>query len=186
MPPPDTWNRRSFLKASLAAGALIFFGRPDVSEARAGEGSEGRLALYNTHTDERLEIVYRDGRGRYDPAALGALNYFFRCHYTQQVAPIDPQVIEFLSRVDRRLGGGHEIHVISGYRSPEYNAMLVRQRKGAAKHSLHLQGRAVDIRIPAVGLDILKKTAQRLEYGGVGYYPKSGFIHLDSGRVRSW
>ena len=164
----------------------MFLGRPDFSEARVGGMPERRLSLYNIHTDERLEVVYRDGTGRYNPAALGALNHFLRCHYTQQVAKIDPHVIEFLSRVDQRLGEGHEIHVVSGYRSPEYNALLVREGKGAAKHSLHLLGKAVDIRIPTVGLDILKKTAQSLEYGGVGYYPKSGFIHLDSGRVRNW
>ena len=180
------WSRRSFLKASLAAGAFMLFGRPDFSEARVEEMPEGRLSLYNVHTDERLEGGYRDGKGRYDPAAMGALNHFLRCHYTQQVAEIDPQVIEFLSRVDRRLGGDHEIHIISGYRSPKYNALLVREGKGAAKHSLHLQGKAVDIRIPEVDLDILKKTARSLEYGGVGYYPKSGFIHLDSGRIRNW
>ncbi|HZR45724.1 MAG TPA: DUF882 domain-containing protein, partial [Candidatus Manganitrophaceae bacterium] len=79
-----------------------------------------------------------------------------------------------------------EIHVISGYRSPEYNALLIREGRGAAKKSLHLQGKAIDIRIPAVGLDILRKTALSLEYGGVGYYPQSGFVHLDSGAVRFW
>ena len=179
------WSRRSFLKASLAT-AVIFFGRPLRSEGGTTGLPEGRLSLYHTHTRERLEVVYRDRSGRYDDGAIDALDYFLRCHYTQKVVRIDPRAIEFVNLVDRKLGGGHEIHVISGYRSPEYNALLIREGRGAAKKSLHLQGKAIDIRIPAVGLDILRQTALSLEYGGVGYYPRSGFVHLDSGAVRFW
>lgn len=97
---------------------------------------------------------------------------------------MDIGVIEYLNAVDKRLGRNHEIHIISGYRSLEYNELLIRQGKAVAKHSLHLVGRAVDIRIPGVALPLVRQAALGLEYGGVGYYPRSGFIHLDSGRFR--
>ena len=99
---------------------------------------------------------------------------------------MDIRVIEFLNLVHKKVGGNYEIQVISGYRSPEYNTLLRREGRGAAKHSLHLSGKAIDFRIPQVGIDKLRETAMNLEYGGVGYYPKAGFIHLDSGSVRFW
>jgi uncharacterized protein YcbK (DUF882 family) len=131
-------------------------------------------------------VRYRLPSGAYDPDALAALNRLLRCHFSGRVASMDVRVIEFLNAVDRRLGGPHDIHVISGYRSPEYNAWLIRHGSGAAKHSLHMDGRAVDVRIPAVGLDALRRAALSLDYGGVGYYARSGFVHLDSGRPRFW
>ena len=99
---------------------------------------------------------------------------------------MDIRVIEFLNRVDKRTGGGHEIEVVSAYRSPAYNRLLIKKGRAAARHSYHIQGKAIDIRIPNTGLEILQRTALSMEYGGVGYYPESGFIHLDSGPVRSW
>ncbi|MBI4715677.1 MAG: DUF882 domain-containing protein [Nitrospirae bacterium] len=180
------WNRRTFLKASLA-GTLLFFGTAGRSGATIPDRlPEGRLLLYNTHTEERLDVLYRDPENGYRPDALDSLNRILRCHYTQQTAEMDLRVIEFVNAVDKQLGGGHEIHIISGYRSPEYNDLLIRKGRNVARHSLHLSGKAIDIRIPKVGLDILKRTAHSLRYGGVGYYPKSGFVHLDSGRFRSW
>ena len=148
--------------------------------------ARGELTLYNTHTAERLDVIYRSAAGQYDRDALGALDYLLRCHATGKVAEMDLRTIEFLNLVDKRLGGGLDIHVISGYRSPEYNARLAHRDRGVASSSLHVLGRAIDIRIPAVDLRELRRTALGLEYGGVGYYPRSGFVHLDSGRVRSW
>lgn len=179
-------TRRSFLKASLR-GALLSLGRPAFLEALiAGRLPEGRLLLYNIHTGERLDVTYRSPSGHYDPKALEALNYFLRCHYTQKVAKMDIQVIEFLNAVDKGLGGGHEIHIISGFRSPEYNERLIRQGRGVAKWSLHLLGKAIDFRIPGIGLRVVRQAALGLGLGGVGYYPRSGFLHLDSGRFRFW
>ncbi|MDR7420471.1 MAG: DUF882 domain-containing protein [Armatimonadota bacterium] len=147
---------------------------------------EGRLLLYNLHTEERLDVTYRDPTGTYDHDALAAIDRLLRCHYSGRVASIDVRLIEFLHAVDRQLGGPHHIHVVSGYRSPEYNEWLIRHGRGAAKNSLHVEGKAVDIRIPDVGLDALRRAAQSLGYGGVGYYPRPGFVHLDSGRPRLW
>ena len=154
--------------------------------AQAIQRPEGTLSLYNTHSEERLEVTYRDSSGNYDFEAIKEMNYFLRCHYTQKVVPMDIRVIEFLNLVHKKVGGTRDIEVISGYRSPEYNNLLIREGRGAAKHSLHLLGKAIDFRISGVGLDRLRQTAMNLESGGVGYYPESGFIHLDSGKVRSW
>jgi uncharacterized protein YcbK (DUF882 family) len=88
--------------------------------------------------------------------------------------------------VDRKLGGKRDFHVISGYRSPAYNESLRQKGRGVAKHSLHIEGKAVDIRVPGVKLSNLRRAALSLQYGGVGYYPSTGFVHLDSGNFRTW
>ena len=178
-------TRRSFMATSLAASTLL---RARVGRAAAlVPGAEpGRLALYNIHTREGLTVVYRNAMGWYDHEELGRLNRALRCHYTGEVAPIDIRVIDFLSAVDQRLGGGHEIHVISGFRSAAYNAWLVRHGSGVSPHSLHLVGRAIDVRFPALPLAQVRRAALDLESGGVGYYPTSDFVHLDCGRIRSW
>lgn len=180
------WTRRSFLKASLAS-AFALVGRPAwAQDLIVPSVPEGRLSLYNTHSDERLEVTYREPAGQYDPDALSAIDHLLRCHYTNRVAKIDIRVIEFLNAVDNRLGGDNEIHVISGFRSPEYHRLLRRTGRRVARHSLHLSGKAIDLRIPGISLNVIKKTALDLRYGGVGYYPRRGFVHLDSGTFRFW
>lgn len=180
-------NRRLFLKASLA-GVLLLAGRnPAFSKTATNMRlPEGKLSLYNTHSLERLTINYRDPKGNYSPDALKSLNWILRCPYTGEVANMDIRAIEHLNLVDKQLGGGNEFHIISGYRSPEYNSQLRRKGHHVAKHSLHLKGKAIDISIPGVGLDKLRRTALNLNYGGVGYYPGAGFVHLDSGSFRTW
>jgi uncharacterized protein YcbK (DUF882 family) len=174
-------TRRRFL-TSLAGATLLGAGvRPGAAAA-----PEARLALYNTHTRESLDVTFRDAAGRYDHRALAAIDHVLRCHYTGLTARIDVAVLDFLSAVDQRLGGDHEIHVISGYRSPEYNAWLIRHGHGVAERSLHLLGKAIDVRLPGVALAAVRDTARTMGLGGVGYYPASSFVHLDSGSVRSW
>lgn len=180
------WTRRSFIAASLATASTLLPLSRGRAAAVAPAAEPGRLALYNVHTRDALIVTYRDAAGRYDRQALDRLNHALRCHYTGEVAPIDLRVIEFLSAVNQSLGGSHEIHVISGFRSAAYNAWLVRHGSGVSPHSLHLVGRAIDVRFPALALDQVRRTALDLGRGGVGYYPASDFIHLDSGRVRSW
>ena len=183
------FDRRTILKAAVGGAFLLLSGKAFPSLAAAGAvspGPEGRLSLFNTHTGERLSVDYRDGRGEYNPEAVSAMNRILRCHYTQQVAEMDLRVIDFLNAVDRSLGGGNDIHIVSGFRSPEYNEKLVRRGQGVARHSLHLQGKAIDFRIPKVSLPSLREAALRLQEGGVGYYPGSGFVHIDSGRFRTW
>jgi len=145
----------------------------------------GTLSLYNIHTDERLEVTYRKASGEYDQEALTALNWVLRCHSTGQVADMDVHVIEFLNLVDKQLGGNNDIHVISGFRSHEYNQLLIKKGRNVVRNSLHVQGKAIDISMPKVDLPLLRNTALNLRYGGVGYYPRD-FVHLDSGRFRTW
>lgn len=146
----------------------------------------GSLNLYNTHTGERIITTYRDHEGRYDARALEELNWLLRCHHTDQDHPIDVKTLEFLDRVATRLGCDREIHVISGYRSPKYNKHLLSLGHRVAKRSLHMEGRALDIRIPGTDLPDIRRTAISLRCGGVGYYPRAGFIHIDSGEIRTW
>jgi uncharacterized protein YcbK (DUF882 family) len=99
---------------------------------------------------------------------------------------MDAAVVEFLNAVDRRLGGAHEIHVISGFRAPEYNDWLIRHGHAVARGSLHLVGKAIDVRFPGLPLGAVRNAARALGLGGVGYYPQSDFVHIDSGPLRSW
>jgi len=180
------WTRRGFLRVSLV-GALVLGGRlvcPPVTFAR--DLPEGRLSLFNVWTEERLDVTYRNEAGQYDLDALDDVNQILRCHYTGEVAAIDVRVLEHVNLVQAKLGGQREIHIISGFRSPEFNAMLVRSGRRAAKNSLHVQGQAVDLQIPGVHPKMVRQAALELGYGGVGYYPRSKFVHLDSGPFRHW
>jgi uncharacterized protein YcbK (DUF882 family) len=181
------WGRRTFLKASLLTVLAVSGGQLAWARDLLEDGlPPGKISLYNTHTSESLEVTYRDRTGEYDLEALQEISWLLRCHHTDEVCEIDVQTIEFLSMVDQRLGGNHAFHVISGYRSPTYNERLRQQGRKVAKRSLHLEGKAIDIRIPGVKLSNLRRVALGLEYGGVGYYPKADFVHLDSGTFRTW
>jgi len=183
----SSWNRRSFLKGAVL-GTLILFGYHPASavEYTADDGPEGRLSLFNIHSKERVRVTYRDRAGNYDLDALNRLNWVLRCHYTGEVANMDVHTLEFLNTVDKKLGGDHEIHIISGYRSPTYNKLLRNEGHKVARHSLHMEGKAIDIHIPGIGLDTVRKVALATRFGGVGYYPGPGFVHIDSGKFRVW
>jgi len=179
-------SRRNFLKLSLA-GALSWSSLSPFARAEEiPEPPPAELSLYNTHTGERLAVNLRDPNGAYDPAALEALNHFLRCHYTNEETVMDVCALEYLNQVDKELGGGHEVHIISGYRSPKYNDMLIKKGHRVARHSLHLSGRAIDIAFPAVALEEVHRAAINLRRGGVGFYPGDGFVHIDSGNYRTW
>jgi uncharacterized protein YcbK (DUF882 family) len=183
---PTAWTRRAFIGASLAATSTLLPSWRGRAAAAASGAAPGRLALYNVHTREAVTVVYRDATGVYNTEGIDRLNRVLRCHHTGEVAPIDLRVVEFLKAVEQDLGGDREIHVISGFRSAAYNAWLVRHGSGVSPHSLHLVGRAIDVRFPSARLAEVHRTALDLRGGGVGYYPASDFIHLDSGRIRSW
>ncbi len=124
--------------------------------------------------------------GSYDPAALARVNHFLRDFRTGDVHPIDPGVLDILFDVRTRAASDEPFHVISGYRSPRTNAFLRTHSTGVSKHSLHMQGRAIDVRLPGLPTRKLRELALGLRRGGVGYYPASDFVHLDTGRVRFW
>lgn len=180
-------NRRSFLKFSLAGALMLFGAKPVMADKIIDtEKPEGKLSLYNVHTSERLSVTYRTKGNDYDPEALRSLNWLLRCHYTNKTIDMDTNVLEYLNIVDNQFGGDNEIHVVSGFRSPEYNSLLKEKGRGVANHSLHLLGKAIDFFIPRVSLKNLRTAALSLQYGGVGYYPHTGFVHIDSGNFRTW
>jgi uncharacterized protein YcbK (DUF882 family) len=125
-------------------------------------------------------------QGDYVPESLAEINHVLRDYRTDQVAAIDTRLLDLLDRVQAKLGTSQPFQVISGYRSPATNHMLSERSSGVAKHSLHMEGKAIDIRIPGIHLADLRRTGLALRSGGVGYYPASNFVHLDVGRVRTW
>jgi uncharacterized protein YcbK (DUF882 family) len=178
------------------AGAMVFLVGP--SEARvqsrevspqqssSPEGQDHRLQLFNTHTGERLEIVYRRGE-QYVPGALAKLDYFLRDHRTGDVRHFDPRLYDILSDLTLSVGHpGGEIDIVCGYRTPSTNESLRAHTTGVAKNSLHIQAEAIDLRMPGIDTLKLRQAALGLRRGGVGYYPHSDFIHVDTGRVRQW
>jgi uncharacterized protein YcbK (DUF882 family) len=144
-----------------------------------------QLDFYHTHTGESLSVVYHDGNN-YDPAALMQINNFLSDFRNGAGHSIDPATLDILFRLRIELGGEGTFEIISGYRSPETNAMLRKQGRSVAKRSLHMEGKAIDVRLRGVKTARLRDAALKLQLGGVGYYRESDFVHVDSGRVRTW
>lgn len=178
-------TRRGFWRhgAALAGVAVL----PPWARARADGSEPSRtLALVHTHTRERLGLMYAVG-AEYVDGALHRLNHFLRDHYTGTVGQMDPLLFDHLHRVQVALGTASAYEVISGYRCPATNERLrATGGGGVAKQSLHTQGKAIDVRLPGVPLAELRDAAMSLQAGGVGYYPREGFVHIDTGRVRYW
>lgn len=183
---PSLWTRRSLFRTVAAGAALAVAKLALPFDAWASRLPDGRLSLYNLHTDERLSVRYRDENGVYDQEALHDLNYLLRCHHTNESRTMDVQLIEFVNLVQQRIGGRRDVYIVSGYRSPEYNEQLIKMGTRAARHSYHVSGQAMDVQIPGVSLRTLREVALRLGCGGVGYYPRGKFVHLDSGPFRHW
>jgi uncharacterized protein YcbK (DUF882 family) len=193
-----TWSRRRVLKAGgglagvSAAGLLLGTAR---SQAAANQGAAGgaehgliapkRIALLNLHTGERLETeFFRDGA--YVPDALSAIEVLLRDFRTGERHAVDPSLMDYLVQVAQMAKVDPAFSVISGYRSPQTNARLREQSRGVAQHSLHIEGRAIDVRITGVDCADLAAHALDLKRGGVGYYRASDFVHLDTGAFRTW
>lgn len=178
-------NRRSFLQAGaslLAAGSTVHLAPP----AMAALPGARSLALVHTHTGESISVVYAIGE-RFVSQALDHLNHFLRDHYTGEVGAIDPQLFHLMHRLQQTVGANQPFQVISGYRTTATNNLLRNTRGGGvARHSLHMEGRAIDVRLAGVALPDLRDAALSLRIGGVGFYPREQFLHVDTGRVRSW
>ncbi|MES9963753.1 MAG: DUF882 domain-containing protein [Candidatus Sedimenticola sp. 20ELBAFRAG] len=178
-PCPD---RRRFLRNSLViAGGLV--AAPALATVR--RTGERRIELLNLHTGEKERVLYWS-QGEYQAGGLDDLNHLLRDHRTGDVYQMDPALYDLVHDLGWQLDGNPRIEVISGYRSPKTNSTLRNKSKGVARRSLHMQGKAIDLRMPDVPLSTLRKTALNMQRGGVGFYPKPGFVHLDTGRVRSW
>jgi len=179
------------LSSLLLVVAILCFILPTGALAQergeATQQSQGHLLrLYNTHTGERLEIVFRRGE-QYIPGALAKLDYLLRDHNTGDVRHFDPRLYDILADLTASVGHPNgEINIVCGYRTPSTNESLRAHTTGVAKNSLHIQAEAIDLRMPGVDTLTLRRAALALRRGGVGYYPHSDFIHVDTGRVRQW
>jgi uncharacterized protein YcbK (DUF882 family) len=171
-------SRRWFIGAAGAAALLA-------TTPLEAATPVGRLSLRNLHTDERLDVEFRRGRD-YDRRALAALDHLLRDWRQNEMRPIDPRLFDMMVQIAARVGQPPNFGIISGYRSPRTNEMLRRNGRGAAKRSLHMIGRAIDLKLAGTRLSTLRRAAMELGAGGVGYYPASGFVHIDTGDVRSW
>jgi uncharacterized protein YcbK (DUF882 family) len=170
----------------LAVLALVFLCVSAANGTPTNGQSEYRLRLFHTHTGERLNILYRKG-DQYIPEALGRLDYFLRDHRTGDVRHYDPRVFDLLHDLTAELGESDaEVNVVCGYRTPWSNEFLRTHGHGVARHSLHMEAMAIDIRIPGVKTSTLRDAALALRRGGVGYYDSSEFVHVDVGRLRRW
>lgn len=177
-------TRRDFIKSSLhVAGGIILSSLPTSVHAAIPSLSRG-MHFYHTHTGERLRVDISD-KERYplDPLKV---NRFFRDFRTSEIHPIDPELLSIINAIRRETGSSGIIEVISAYRSPKTNKVLRSRSGGVAKKSLHMKGKALDIRISDLDSGTLRDVAIALKKGGVGYYAKSDFVHIDTGRVRYW
>lgn len=186
-------NRRSFLGLGAATlGGVILpsliapAAAANFKNGVIGEGAR-RLAFRNTHTGESFSGVYRVG-DKYLPDAFKQINYVLRDFRTDQVYAMDPRIIDIMYTVHRMTGQNKPFQIISGYRSPKTNTMLrgKSRRSGVAKKSYHMKGQAIDLRMEDYSTKRLRDLAASLRSGGVGYYSKSNFIHMDTGDVRTW
>lgn len=187
-------DRRKFLEIgglAVLGGALALswpFGREALASlpARTTATPAGRgLLLHNTHTGESGRCIFA-ARGGYLADGLAQANHLLRDHRTGDVHTIDPALLDLLHDLAERLGAPPEFEVISGYRSPATNALLRRSSQGVARHSYHMEGKAVDVRLRGVELPRLHRAALAMGRGGVGLYSGSRFVHMDTGPVRSW
>ncbi len=156
-----------------------------VGNAVVSAEGEKSLSLYNIHTHEKLNIVYRRN-GHLIPTALDQINHILRDRRNGEATTMQPALLDLLHQLQTELEHDGIIEVISAYRSPDSNARMAKVSRGVAKHSLHTRGMAMDIRLPGVPLENLHKAALDLRGGGVGFYPRDRFVHLDIGRVRRW
>lgn len=173
--------RRTFVKTLAGAMPLLAAPRHLVAHASATR----RLHFTHTHTGERLAVEYCD-RGAYLQDALAAVNHFLRDFRTGDVHAIDEALLDLLCDVADLTETTRPFQVISAYRSPVTNEALRHRNEGVASGSLHMTGQAIDVRLADVPLTRLRQAALAVRRGGVGYYPASDFVHVDTGRVRAW
>lgn len=176
-------TRRSFVKYSLQFAAGILLAEP--LESFAALAKTDHMSFHHTHTGERLHVNYSCDEGC-TSLTLDKFNNFLRDFRTGDIHPIDPDLLDILYAIREKTGSRGVIEIISGYRSPQTNKMLRSASSGVAKKSLHMKGKALDIRLTGLDTARLRDAAISLRRGGVGYYAKSDFVHIDTGRFRTW
>ncbi|HZS85635.1 MAG TPA: DUF882 domain-containing protein [Stellaceae bacterium] len=179
-------------RSGVTRRAVLFLAAGAIASAAACPASAAyrplavrTVALDNLHTGERVKTAFWEN-GRYLPEALREIDWVLRDHRTDEVRAIDPDLLDLLWHLQQKLRARDAFQVISGYRSPATNAMLAATTDGVAQNSLHTRGMAIDIRVPGRSLVKVHRAALDLGLGGVGYYPRSDFVHVDVGRVRRW
>lgn len=167
-------------------GAVMTLTPPGlVSTALAAQTKSRTLIFEHTHTGKRLRIAYASGN-TYLPEALRTLNSFLRDPYTGSIGRMDPKLFDLLYKLKIALRTDQPFQIVSAYRCPSTNAKLRKSSKGVARRSLHMEGKAVDVRVPGVSLAKLRDAAIASRTGGVGFYPEDKFVHVDTGPVRHW
>ena len=179
---PECRHRRRILGGVAATAAVL---QMPVAHANIRPLHGRTLRFDHLHTGEQLDTTYWS-EGRYLKTSLADINYLLRDFRTEEVHPIDPKLLDLLHYLQLETGNDNPFQIISGYRSPKTNAQLRASSSGVAKKSLHMQGRALDIRLPGTPLKTLHRIACNAKVGGVGLYTGSNFIHIDTGRVRYW
>ncbi len=188
----SAFDRSERRAADVGRRVFLRFGAAALTSAAAAPALAGlrptgdkSLALHNLHTGETVRTIFWSN-GRWNRQALREIDTVLRDFRTGESTQIDRGLLDLLHRLARRVEATEPFHVISGYRSPKTNATLADASSGVAKRSLHMRGKAIDIRLPGAELTHLKRAAVSLKAGGVGFYPESDFIHIDTGRVRYW
>jgi uncharacterized protein YcbK (DUF882 family) len=200
---PGGYGKRQLLSAVATLTAVIALGSappqaraaqssaqsvtpPTANATTATSSGTNWLDLHNTHTGETLKITFRDEKGTFIPTALEQLSKILGDHRSHQQTTMDPQLFTLLADLAASAGVEPHYEIISGYRSPETNEKLRSNGGGQAKNSQHIRGKAIDVRLKGVPTATLRDLARALKRGGVGYYPKSDFVHVDTARVRYW
>ena len=178
-----TKHSKHLMVLTAVLGLAVMGSMIKPTKVRAADARQ--LSFYHTHTRRSLSVVYYQN-GEYVESALDEINRFLKDFRTGDVTEINPDLLDLLHDVRNELGSEAAYEVISAYRSPKTNEMLRTSTSGVAKKSQHLKGNAIDVRLRGVRTKTLRETALRMERGGVGYYPQSDFVHMDTGPVRQW
>ncbi|MFM8330503.1 MAG: YcbK family protein [Candidatus Methylumidiphilus sp.] len=177
-------SRRAFLnRVGVAAAASLLV--PSADAFALSLGKQRRISLFNTNTREEWGFICSPQQN-YDTNLLSDFSHFLRDHRTDEARIMDPALLDLLYAVTVLTGGRGEYNIISGYRTPETNQMLRKASHGVAEHSLHIQGKAIDLRTHDVSTRTIQQVALSLQQGGVGYYHSADFVHMDTGDIRSW
>jgi uncharacterized protein YcbK (DUF882 family) len=183
--PPSGKSRRHFLKT--AGSIATFLASPAVLAKTQKLTGSRTISLHNLHTEEKIKIDYWID-GKYQPEALARIDLVLRDHRANEICSMDPKLIDILHNIQQRTIGStaKPVEVVSAYRSPTTNSDMRRYKRGVAKNSFHTVGQAVDIRVPGFSTRDVYKAALGLKEGGIGYYGRAGFVHLDTGNYRTW
>jgi len=178
-------TRRGILMAFAATAVAAAPSYSNAFSLLRGGGDIRRLRMYSGRTGERLDTIYWID-GKYIPEALAEVNHFMRDWRNNQVKQIDTRTVDIMAAAHRLMDENEPYMLLSGYRSPQTNAMLRSQSRGVARNSLHMQGEAADLRLSSRSVSQMARAAAALQAGGVGRYSRSNFVHMDCGDHRTW